>query len=144
MATSQLVKYNTSMAGEYSVCAELSKKGYNVSLTFGNAKAADVIVFLENNKYARIEVKTSNTTRVVTGFFQKYASKTQVPHPDFWVLVYIDKNNISHYYVFTHEEMGNEQLCRNGMTSWSKVKGVDNVLIKDLSTYENAWDKIPK
>jgi hypothetical protein len=31
----QPVKYNTDMTGEYSVCAELSKKGYIVSLTFG-------------------------------------------------------------------------------------------------------------
>jgi hypothetical protein len=61
------------------------------------------------------------------------------------VLVYIDKNNMSHYYVLSHQEMAAEQMRRNGMSQWAHVQnGVDNVLVRDLSNYENAWDKIPK
>ncbi len=90
-------------------------------------------------------MKTSRNPRIVTGFFQKYASPTHNPHPDYWVLVYIDKDYVSHYYVLTHQEMAKEQMRRNGMSQWTHIaKGVDNVLVRDLSNFESAWDKIPK
>lgn len=147
MATKAIKRYRVGMAGEFGVCAELFKRGYDVSMTMGNYKAVDIIVTKQGGGSARIEVKTSRSSRktIVTGFFQKYFSKTQNPHPDFWVLVYIDQYFKSHYYVLTHDEMGQEQMIRNNMTYWHHVpKGCDNVSIKTLSRYENAWHKIPK
>lgn len=138
-------RYNIGMAGEFGVCSELYKRGYDASITLGNKKAVDIYVAIANDRYISIEVKTSRNTKIVTGFFQKYANPNQIPHPDYWVLVYIDKNNMSHYYVLSHQEMAAEQMRRNGMSQWAHVqKGVDNVLVKDLSNYENAWNKIPK
>jgi hypothetical protein len=50
-------RYNTHMAGEFFVAAELSKRGYLVSLTMGNAKAVDL--FVERaGKAVCIQVKT--------------------------------------------------------------------------------------
>ena len=72
MAKNQLGKQLLGMAGEYSVCAELLKRGHNASVTMGNAKAVDIVVFQQDNTYRRIEVKTSRNKRFVTGFFQKY------------------------------------------------------------------------
>ena len=138
-------RYNIGMAGEFGVCSELYKRGYNASITLGNKKAVDIYVAIANDRYISIEVKTSRNTKIVTGLFQKYASPNQSPHPDYWVLVYIDKNNMSHYYVLSHQEMAAEQMRRNGMSQWAHVgNGVDNVLVRDLSNYENAWGKIPK
>lgn len=138
-------KYDTGMAGEFGVCSELYKRGYNASITLGNKKAVDIYVAIADDRYISIEVKTNRNTKILTGFFQKYASPNQIPHPDYWVLVYIDKNNMSHYYVLSHQEMAAEQMRRNGMSQWAHVQnGVDNVLVRDLSNYENAWDKIPK
>lgn len=138
-------KYDIGMAGEFGVCSELYKRGYDASITLGNKKAVDIYVAIANDRHISIEVKTSRNTKIVTGSFQKYASPNQIPHPDYWVLVYIDKNNMSHYYVLSHQEMAAEQMRRNGMSQWAHIaKGVDNVLVRDLSIYENAWDKIPK
>lgn len=137
-------KYDIGMAGEFGVCSELYKRGYDASITLGNKKAVDIYVAIANGRYISIEVKTSINTKIVTDFFKKYASPNQIPHPDYWVLVYIDKNNMSHYYVLSHQEMAAEQMRRNGMSQWAHVKnGVDNVLVRDLSNYENAWNKIP-
>ena len=137
-------KFDIGMAGEFGVCSELYKRGYDASITLGNKKAVDIYVAIANDRYISIEVKTSRNTKIVTGFFQKYARSNQIPHPDYWVLVYIDKNNMSHYYVLSHQEMAAEQMRRNGMSQWAHVeKGVDNVLVRDLSNYENAWNKIP-
>ena len=43
MAKNQGEKLRLGMAGEYSVCADLLKRGHNASITMGNAKAVDII-----------------------------------------------------------------------------------------------------
>ena len=142
MAKIQIEKQRLGIAGEYSVCAELLKRGFNASITMGNAKAVDIVVLLQDHTYRRIEVKTSRDKRFVTGFFQKYYDKTQTLHPDFWVLVHIDEENNSHYYVLTHEEMGNVQMKRNEMDTWEQIKGCDNVLLRDIEPFKGKWKKI--
>lgn len=143
MAKSSTEKYKLSMAGEYGVCAELSKRGYDASITLGNAKATDVVIFLEDKSFRRIEVKSSRSTRFVTGFFQKYFDNSRI-HPDFWILVHIDSENLSHYYILTHEEMGEIQMKRNEMDKWEKIEGCDNVLLRDLEPFKDKWDIIER
>ena len=141
MAKNQTERFRLSMAGEYGVCAELSKRGYDVSITMGNAKAVDVYVFT-GNVVRRIEVKTTRSNKLVTGFFQKYFDPSQC-HPDYWVLVHIDSQNISHFFILTHQEMGNVQMQRNGKNTWGpNPGGVDNVLLKHIVQFENMWSKI--
>lgn len=144
MAKKQIEKQRLSMAGEYGVCAELSKRGCDVSISLGNSKAVDIFLFKQDGTIVkRIEVKTSRSSKFVTGFFQKYYDKSHRNHPDFWVLVHIDSNNISHYYILTHEEMGDVQMKRNKMDVWGKVeKGCDNVLQREVKLFEDMWDKI--
>lgn len=137
-------KARLSIAGEYGVASELCKRGYDASLTFGNAKAVDIIITDLNNcnLYKTIEVKTTRSNRFVTGFFQKYGDQN-TKHPDYWVLVHIDKDNISHYYILTHQEMGLVQMQRNGMTAWGPIaNGCDNVLLSHIQQYEDQWEKI--
>lgn len=132
------------MAGEYGVASELSKRGFNVSITIGTTKAIDIIISDPNNANRQnryIEVKTSRNNIFVTGFFQKYYDPLLL-HPDYWILVHIDKNNTSHYYILTHQEMGQLQMTRNKMASWSYINGVDNVLLSQLSQFEDCWSKI--
>lgn len=143
MAKSQNQKYQLSMAGEYGVCAELCKRGYDISITMGNTKAVDIFVFLQDGTMRRVEVKTTRSSRFVTRFFQKYFNKSLNNHPDIWVLVHIDTNNNSRFFILTHEEMGKVQMKRNGMTQWVGVpKGCDNVLLSHVEQYENIWDTI--
>lgn len=135
-------KYHLGMAGEYAVGAELLKRGFDVSITYGNAKATDIVLHLPDGTYRRIEVKTTQSGRFVTNFFQKYYDKTIYNHPDYWVLVYIDRDGQMHYYILTHEELGEIQMKRNGMSTWNKVNGCDNVLLRDVSHCGDRWDKI--
>jgi len=146
MARSSKEKYRLSMAGEYAVCAELSKRGFDASITFGNMKATDIIILMPDKSYRRIEVKTSRETRFVTGFFQKYFDITQNDYPDYWVLVHIvpsgGKDEMLNYYILTHQEMGDVQMERNNITQWQHVKGCDNVLVKHILEYKDQWFKI--
>lgn len=142
MKQKQEEKHFLNLSGEYGVCAELAKRQIHSSLTYGNHKAADIIaVNPETKKISIIEVKTTRSNRVVTGFFQKYKTEgTQ--HPDFWVIVHIDKDDLSNYYILTHKEMAKVQMKRNGMKEWDYVKGVDNILLNHIEEYKNDWGKI--
>ena len=91
MAKSAKEKYKLSMAGEYGVCAELCKRGFDASITFGNMKATDIFV-VSGTVLRRIEVKTTRSTKFVTNFFQKKYFNPSQSHPDYWVLVHIDSN----------------------------------------------------
>lgn len=81
-------KYYLSLSGEYRVASELLKRGLNATVTFGNAKSADVVAYGSNRKAVVIEVKTSQQKNFVTGFYNKYETPEQ-EHPDFWVLVQV-------------------------------------------------------
>jgi hypothetical protein len=138
-------KHYLNLAGEYGVCSELAKRGITANITLGHHKAADVLVVDTNTKRAIIiEVKTTRSDRIVTGFFQKYKTPTTTPAPDFWVIVQIDEENLSQFYILSHQEMAQAQMKRNSMNEWKEVKGgVDNILIKELGdTYKNNWQKL--
>ena len=142
MKQKQEEKHFLNIAGEYGVCAELAKRQINSIMTYGNHKAADILVINpETRKALVIEVKTTKSKRIVTGFFQKYKTP-ETPHPDFWVIVHINEDNCSNYYVLTHDEMSKIQMTRNGINKWEHVKGVDNILLESIMSFQNDWNKI--
>jgi hypothetical protein len=135
-------KYFLGLAGEYAVCSELAKRNIQANLTLGNNKSIDIILVDENNTATTIEVKTTNKNRFVTGFFQKYKTQ-ETPHPDFWILVTIDKTFHTRFFIVSHEELAKIQMARNKMTNWVENKnGVDNVLVEHVVDFENSWDKL--
>jgi len=135
-------KYFLGLAGEYAVCSELAKRNIQANLTLGNKKSIDIILVDENNTATTIEVKTTNKNRFVTGFFQKYKTQ-ETPHPDFWILVTIDKTFNTRFFILSHEELAKIQMIRNKITSWAENKGgVDNVLVEHVIDFENSWNKL--
>ncbi|MCM0752211.1 hypothetical protein DEA98_16015 [Brucella pseudogrignonensis] len=52
------------LAGEFFVAAELSKRGYNVSLTLGNAKSVDILAEIDGDAIS-IQVKTISRIKSV-------------------------------------------------------------------------------
>lgn len=141
-------KYHLNLAGEYRVAAELLKRGLHATITYGNAKGADIYAIGENRRTAVVEVKSSSSSRFITKFFQTYADELKA-HPDFWVL-YSLIGDAEQFFVLSHEEMTTAQSKRNapGKTlSYAEhvqlyPKGVDNVLAKDLGAFRSSWDKI--
>jgi hypothetical protein len=60
MPTNQPEKYHLAMAGEYFVAAQLQRLGVSASVTYGNAKRADVVAFSESSdRVVEVEVKTT-------------------------------------------------------------------------------------
>jgi hypothetical protein len=143
-----LDKYHLSLAGEYRVASELLKRNIFATITFGNAKGADIYAIGPTRRTAIVEVKSSNSSKFVTGFYQKYRDEMR-DHPDFWVL-YSLTGTEEEFYVLSHKEMAMAQGDRNfpgkKMTyaehALGVAKGVDNVLAKDLQKHKSAWSKI--
>ena len=100
-----------------------------------------------NRRTAVVEVKTSNSRRFVTGFFQKYRDETQ-EHPDFWVL-YRWLGDLEQFFVLTNHQMAVAQAERNlpgEEFNWAQLthRGIDNVLGADLQEHLAAWHKIDR
>ena len=156
-------KYHLSLAGEYRVASELLRRGLNATVTFGNAKSADVVAYGSNRRAVVIEVKTSQQKNFVTGFYNKYATPEQ-EHPDFWVLVQVKTNPkddfAERFFILSHSELSIVQAERNRAyrirccdvkedqeLSWGdhyrlSQQGVDNVLLTDVAEQEGQWEKI--
>ena len=56
MAIELLHKTNTGIASEFLVAGELARRGYNVTMTFGNTKALDLLIE-KNGKLISVQVK---------------------------------------------------------------------------------------
>ena len=145
-------KYHLNLAGEYRICAELLKRGIFATVTYGNMKGCDVVAVGTNRRAAIVEVKTSQSTRFVTSFYQKYKTADQ-EHPAFWVLYSTrpkDDRFDERFFILTHEELAQVQAERNHPgedLSYSEhaaraSKGVDNVLASNVEQHEDAWEKI--
>ena len=131
----QQSKYCLAAAGEHAVCSELARRGLNVMMTMGNAKAVDVFAgtFEAPDRLLRIEVKSTDKNKAVTSIFQKYASFSQRPHPDFWVIVQFDKDHRARFFVLSHREMGEAQMVQNKMPRWElHPDGCDSISIVRL------------
>jgi hypothetical protein len=134
------------LAGEMRVCSELLKRGLCASITFGNSKATDIIVVGQNNRFLRVEVKTSKNGRnFVTGYYPKYSNPTT--HPDIWIF-YLPckelKMSGDRFFIATHEEVGELQLYVNKGKKTEKGKGCDNIPLKlfvqEQKKFEERWN----
>lgn len=137
------------MAGEFFVAAQLQRLGISASVTYGNAKSADVIAFIDNSdKAVVVEVKTTRQPRWVVG--GRVPEKSSKP----WVFVYLsDENNEPpRFFVLTQTQM-HEILMPLEKEYFRKYKekhgieygdkpGVVNLTRKSISIYENKWETI--
>ncbi len=138
--------------GKFGTLSELLKRNLKVQITFtkksdtnklttGNINHLRILVIYPDGIEKYIKVKTSRTKRFVTDW-QKYRDN-KCMQPDYWVIVHIDANNISHYHILTHAELGVIQGMRAGCSPEEiSSKGVDNVLLEHIAKSENRWDKI--
>jgi len=147
-----------SLAGEYRVCSELNKRGVFATITYGNRKSVDIYAISGRHSRAlKIEVKTSQTRRFLTGIGQKGKGLASRPDaPDFWVLVQVrrgpDGCYTERFFVLTDREIWQKQAVQNRdyVKRYAKrnkrkpdmSKGVDSIAVVDVEEYEDEWPKI--
>lgn len=150
--------YLLNLAGEYRVCSELIKRGVFATITYGNRKGVDIYAISDSkNRALKIEVKTSQHGRFVTGISQKGLEKS--PHaPDFWVLCNVKAGDnevfIERFFVLDHATICKIQKARNQRyadkysakhgKAPDLMRGVDNVIVTDVEKFEDQWASITK
>lgn len=143
-----------SQFGEFAVAAELNRRQFYASVTYGNQKRMDVIVLSEHGHYATIEVKTSDKKRFPTGLSQE--KQKEINERQFWVFVKTklgSDNPETEFYILSDQEIksiqgkrdkeyGEKYKLKHGQAF--KGKGVPNVTLDDIEVYKDNWDIIYK
>lgn len=124
----------TGLSGELFVAAELLKRGIQTSITFGNAKAIDLLAHNTNTgKNFTIQVKTIRKKNV----FPIAHSKVKADH--IYIFVILNQiNEAVQYFIIPGETLKNDP---DKFTHWfknEKFPGINWKVLKDLG-YENSW-----
>ena len=123
----------THLAGEYFVAAELSKRGYAIGITMGNAKAIDL--FAEKDaKTVNVQVKALAAKKNVGWPMMK---DRVVPNV-MYVLVCLNAcGTAPAYFILTSDEAKAkvQQYTTRGIINYSAVNTPD---------FSERWDKIEK
>jgi hypothetical protein len=145
----QAGEYHLNIAGEFFVAAQLQRLRIPASVTYGNAKKADVVAFSEDGaKAVTIEVKSTSQPKWIIGSY----IPTQGNNP--WVLVYIPPDAASSpaYYIMTQNEIReivlpvsqayNAKYKEKHGVEYGNKPGVVSLAQKDAEAHKDAWHKI--
>jgi hypothetical protein len=133
-----LEKQQTGIACEYYVAGELSRLGYNVSLTFGNTKSIDLLIEKEDATLA-IQVKGIQRTKSICWNFDK----TKVKDNILYVLVNLHADIIEEkpeFFILTSQEMLDN--FNDTPTQGNKRTYLDYKKIRNELKFKNNWGKI--
>lgn len=136
-------RYQTQWATQFYVAAELTRRGYLVSLTLGNAPVADLLVVSPEQEQFMIDVKGQSTKNF--WLIQRRESQDGL----FFVLVYLPKDydEPPKFYILSSTELMRErEEYKHHIESTSgkyddKMGGIN---WKTAFDYENRWDTLPR
>ncbi len=134
--TIKLEKNQTGIAGEFYVAGELSRLGFNVTLTFGNTKAIDLLVQKNNSVYS-IQVKSIQSSRSICWNIDK----TKVFSDHYYVLVNLHVDNPERkpdFFVLTGTEV--LILFKNTPKEGEKRTYLDYLKLLESPQYKDRWD----
>lgn len=134
----KLLKTQTGIACEYYVAGELSRLGYNVTLTFGNTKSIDLLIE-KDDKVIPIQVKGIQKTLSVCWNLDKRKIKEKV----FYVLVnlHVDKpKDKPEFFILTSSEA--RELFKNTLKQGENRTYLDYRTLKKLNGYQDCWEKL--
>ena len=137
------------MAGEFFVAAQLQRLGASASVTYGNAKRADVVaISRKTNQAVVLEVKSSSSESWIVG------GRVPLPSSQLWVFVHlpVSSNEPPEYYILDqatlHRELSSAEQAyfaryeaKHGVAYGSKP-GVAKATRSALATYRDNWQPI--
>jgi len=133
-------KNTTHLAGEFLVAGELSRRGYPVSITMGNAKSIDIYADSKDGPI-KIDAKAGRTKT------NWPINKSTVSKNQYYIFVYlhdedkIKKNVPPEYFVVSGKELISKK--KNLIKDWGIRQGIMyHFLNKDK--YKERWDKLPQ
>ena len=139
--TIQRTRYRTQWATQFFAAAELTRRGYLVSLTFGNAQVADLLVQSPNGNHFTVDVKGQSSK----GFWLIQQRRPSLPD-HYFILVYLPKNGEPpKYYILRSEELMKK---REEYKQYVLPKGryrdhLGGINWTTAFQYENNWGALP-
>ena len=130
----KLEKNQTGIACEFLVAGELARRGFNVTMTFGNTKAIDLLVE-KNNKLIAIQVKGIQRKKSICWNIKKSSLQEKV----IYVLVNLCADNMDsppEYFVLTSEDLDKHLKTVDSGRDYIDYNYVVNLKCKD------KWVKI--
>ena len=138
-------KNTAALAGEFLVAGELSRRGYPVSITMGNAKAIDINANAQNEVTVRVDVKASR--------YKTSWPVGKVEEALYYIFVSLQtenetrKNVPPEYFIVS----GKEILSKNLLTKWTNMSGIKYAALNTRTTrgdkeewdYKERWDTLP-
>ena len=128
---------NTShLAGEFLVAGELSRRGYPVSITMGNAKAVDIHADTSERGTIKIDAKAGRAK----GNWP--IANSSVQEDLYYVFVYLQTENKIKTNVPPEYFVASGKEIKTLIKTWKTRQGIP---YKTLNTgeYRERWDKLP-
>ncbi len=139
-------RHHTGWAGALAVAAELSRRGYDATLTFGNTPSLDLLCASPNGKPFKVQVKSLTSGNAV--LIQKTLLDTD-PQPDlfFAVVLVPDKDEAPmEFRILMHCEITElwktmPKVKKDGQPYKPGMDGLNWGVVKPR---KGGWDKLPK
>jgi hypothetical protein len=136
-----LEKNQTGIASEFYVAGELSRLGYDVTVTFGNTKSIDLLVHKDDEVYA-VQVKGIQQTKSICWNLNKNKLQNKKL---ILVLVNLHIDDITtkpEFFVLTQAEA--LDLFINTPKEGENRTYLDYKRVKAMNKYQNRWDVFGK
>jgi hypothetical protein len=135
-------KYQTQWASQFYVAAELTRRGYLVSLTLGNAPVADLLVVSPERYHFMVDVKGQSTRNF-------WLIQRREPREDlYFVLVYLPRDKEPpRFFVLRSTELMNrrEEYRKHIESTGGKYKDeMGGINWTTAFEYEDRWDILPR
>ena len=132
-------KNTTHLSGEFLVAGELSRRGYPVSITMGNAKSIDIYADSKDGPI-KIDAKAGRT-KTNWPINESAVSKDQ-----YYIFVYLqDENKIKENVPPEYFVVSGKELLSKKKKLIAKFKVMQGVMYQSLKEdkYKERWDKLP-
>jgi hypothetical protein len=139
--STQHTRYKTQWASQFYVAAELTRRGYLVSLTLGNAPVSDLFVHSPSGKHFTVDVKGQSTKN-----FWLIQPRPSIPD-HFFILVYLSKDHAApKYFILSSDElMRKREEYKDSVMHRRKYQdelgGINWTAAFD---YEGKWETLPE
>ena len=145
----------TAWAAALAAAAELSRRSYDVTITFGNTPKVDLLCSVPDGKQFKVQVKGISSRNAL--FIQKHFLEGALEPNLFLVIVLLEDNKPFQFFIMTHAEAqdawraiaydstGSPVLVKRGQRKGLTTKeGCEGLLWGSFKNHENRWDKFPK
>jgi hypothetical protein len=134
-------RYRTQWAAQFYAAAELTRRGYLVSLTLGNAPVADLLVVSPSGKHFMVDVKGLSSKNF-------WLAQEREPQDDlYFILVYLPSEfQPPSFYVLSSAELVKAIKALKAQTLAAGKKWVESGAGINWGTaleYQNRWELLP-